>query len=414
MKHLDDETLTSVLREAETWEPIPVPPAAPRPQVSAVAQFAARIREEDERAGALCDEILVGPSTWWRQRLRKTDGANSAGMVKQLLERMRSMLETAPVNALQVTALAVEIANDLDVAEYPCDYAIKLRAQAHRDHAYVLSFLGRYPEALEFAARSKRLFDQTPLPEYDLARLALVKALILPNVDRHDEAAALAREAGDTFLRFGDRPRYVNARISEGSVVYQSGQVQRALEIWKSVEHDPSMDDASAVRVAHNIALCFSDLQKPAEAVPYVQRCVAEFELLGMDTERTRSRWMLAHALVALGKTEEAIPSLRQAWREFERLEMTGDSALVALELAESLLALGQAEEVPSICREVIAQFSRTGVASRAMTALSFLREAVAIGQASPSLIRHVHAFLRELPAEQPRLFAPPPAGLGE
>jgi tetratricopeptide (TPR) repeat protein len=206
----------------------------------------------------------------------------------------------------------------------------------------------------------------------------------------------------------------VNARITEGSVVYQSGQIERALEIWQSVEHDPSMDDASAVRVAHNIALCFSDLQKPAEAVPYVQRCVAEFELLGMDTERTRSRWMLAHALVALGKTEEAIPSLRQAWREFERLEMTGDSALVALELAESLLALGQAEEVPSICREVIAQFSRTGVASRAMTALSFLREAVAIGQASPSLIRHVHAFLRELPAEQPRLFAPPPAGLGE
>jgi tetratricopeptide (TPR) repeat protein len=414
MKHLDDETLTSVLRDAESWEPIPVPPAAPAQQVSVVAQFAARIREEDERAIALCDEILTGPSTWWRQRLRKTDGANTAGMVKQLLERMRSMLETAPVNALQVTSLAVEIANDLDVAEYPGDYAIKLRAQAHRDHAYVLSFLGRYAEALEFAARSKRLFDQTPLPEYDLARLALVKALILPNVDRHDEAAALAREAGDTFLRFGDRPRYVNARITEGSVVYQSGQIETALGIWQSVEHDAALDDVSAVRVAHNIALCLSDLQRQAESIPYVQRCVAEFALLGMETERTRSRWMLAHALVALGKTEEAVPSLRQTWREFERLEMAGDAALVALELAEALLALGQAEEVPSICREVIAQCSRTGVASRAMTALSFLREAVAIGQASPSLIRHVHAFLRELPAEQPRLFAPPPAGIGE
>ena len=55
---------------------------------------------------------------------------------------------------------------------------------------------------------------------------------------------------------------------------------------------------------------------------------------------------------------------------------------------------------------------TRAGMASRAMTALSFLREAVAMGQATPSLVQHVSAFLRKLPAEQPRLFAPPPAGL--
>jgi hypothetical protein len=48
---------------------------------------------------------------------------------------------------------------------------------------------------------------------------------------------------------------------------------------------------------------------------------------------------------------------------------------------------------------------------SRAITALSFLREAVALGQANPSLVRHVHDFLRELPAERPRLYAPPPPG---
>jgi hypothetical protein len=141
---------------------------------------------------------------------------------------------------------------------------------------------------------------------------------------------------------------------------------------------------------------------------------VAQFEMLGMDTERTRSRWLLAHALTASGKTLEAIPTLRQTWREFEKLDMVGDAGLVALELAEALLTTNQADEVPAICRDIIAQFTRSGMASRAITALSFLREAVAIGQASTSLVRHVHAFLRELPAEQPRLFAPPPAGLGE
>jgi tetratricopeptide (TPR) repeat protein len=404
--------MMATLADDEVWQSESVVSPAPRQFIVNVAAFAERARLEDERAAILCDEILSGPPTWWKQRLRKAEGAATAGMVKQLLERTRTLIDSSPANALQVTALAIEVANALDVSEYPCDYVIKLRAQALRDHAHVLSFMGRYPEALDFVARSKRLFDQAPLPEYDLARLALVKALILQNVDRADEAAELAHEAGDTFLRFGDRGRYVNARITEGAVVYGGGSVERAMDIWKSVENDPALDDVGAVRIAHNIALCLSDLRRPVEAAEYLVRCVAQFEMLGMETERTRSRAVLGHALLVASRPAEAIPVLRQSWREFEQLDMIGDAGLV--ELAEALLATNQSEEVPAICRDVIAQFTRAGMASRAITALSFLREAVAIGQASTSIVRHVHAFLRELPAEQPRLFAAPPTGYGE
>lgn len=408
----EQREIIAALASGETWESAPAP--APRQFIVNVAAFAERSRAEEEHAAALCDEILTGPSSWWRQRLWKTEGAGTAGMVKKLLDRMRTLLERTPANALQVTALAIEIANGLDVTAYPCDYAIKLRAQAHRDHAYVLSFMGRYPEALEFVERSKRMFDQVPLPEYDLARLALVKASILRCVERETEAADLARQAGDTFLRFGDRARYVNARITEGAVVYNTGAVEQALEIWQSVESDPALDDVGTVRVAHNIALCLSELQRHGAAVEYLQRCVIEFEMLEMETERTRSRWKLASALLAAGKSSEAIPALRQTWREFEQLEMIGEAGLAALELAEALLVCDRADEVPAICRDLVAQFTRFAMASRAITALSFLREAVAIGQASPSLVRHVHTFLRELPPEQPRLFAPPPGGPGE
>ncbi|MEO8379711.1 MAG: tetratricopeptide repeat protein [Acidobacteriota bacterium] len=408
----EQRDIIEALASGESWESAPAP--APRHFIVNVTAFAERARSEEEQAKVLCDEILSGPSSWWRQRLRTTDGVATAGMVKQLLNRMRDMLERSPANALQVTTLALEIANALDVSAYPCDYAIKLRAQAHRDHAYVLSFMGRYPEALEFAERSKRLFDQVPLPEFDLARLALVKATILRSTERETEAAELARRAGDTFLRFGDRARYLNARITEGSVVYSTGAVEQALGIWRSVEFDSALDEVGAVRVAHNIALCLSDLQRHASAIEYLQRCVVQFDLLQMETERTRSRWKLASALVAAGKSLEAIPTLRLTWKEFEQLEMIGEAGLVALELAEALLACERADEVPAICRDLIAQFTRFGMTSRAITALSFLREAVAIGQASPSLVRHVYSFLRELPPEQPRLFAPPPGGLGE
>lgn len=408
----EQRDMVEALASGETWES--APPPAPRQFIVNVTAFAERARAEEEHAAALCDEILSGPSSWWRQKLWKCEGATTAGMVKQLLERMRTTLERSPANALQITSLAIEIANALDITAYPCDYAIQLRAQAHRDHAYVLSFMGRYPEALEFADRSKRLFDQVPLPEYDLARLALVRASILQCTDKREEAAELTRQAGNTFQRFGDRVRYVNARITEGSVRYTQGAVEEALAIWQSVELDPALDEVGAVRVAHNIALCLSDLQRHASAIEYFQRCIVQFEMLEMETERTRSRWRLASALVAAGKSQDAIPSLRRTWKEFEQLEMIGEAGLVALELAEALLACDGADEVPSICRDLIAQFTRFGMTARAITALSFLREAVAIGQASPGLVRHVHTFLRELPREQPRLFAPPPGGPGE
>jgi tetratricopeptide (TPR) repeat protein len=398
------------LSSPDVWQE---PSAPPRQFVIDVAAFAERARFEEQEAIALCDEILTGPAAWWPQRLRQSARTHTGGMVKELLERMRSTLGSSPANALQITALAIEIANALDIAEYPCDYVIKLRAQAYRDHAYVLSYMGRYPEALELTDRSRRLFDQVPLPEYDLARLALVKASILRSIDRVDEALTLIHDAGETFLRFGDKTRHVGARMTEASTYYRRGDVEQALAIWKNVEESHTLaDELSAIRLAHNIALCYSDLGRPEHALAYITRCVDEYAMFGAEAERTRSRWLLGRTLAACGKYQDAVPILRQTWREFEQLDMIADAGLVALELAETLLVLEQSEEVPAICRDVISQFTRAGMASRAMTALSFLREAVAMGQATPSLVQHVSAFLRKLPAEQPRLFAPPPAGL--
>lgn len=405
------QEIVEAMQNGEVWRD---EPPAPRQLVAEVIGFAERARIEEEQAATVCDEILTGPPSWWPTRLRQKPEAYTAGMVKTLLERMRGTLESSPANALQITALAIEIANELDVARYPCDYVIKLRAQACRDHAYVLVFQGRTPEAVEFANRARRLFDQVPLPEYDLARLDLVQARIFEKLDRVTDAVEYARRAGQTFLRFGDRSRYLGARMHEGALLFNASRTREALEVWQSIDGDPALDDVLHVRLIHNVALCHIGLGQPELAAPCLQRCAAEFEVLGMETERTRSRWYLAHALVAVGRNRDAIPTLRQVWKEFESLDLLVDAALSALDLAEQLLLVGETADVPAICRDLVAKFTRAAMPSRAITALAFLREAVAIGQATPSLIQHVHAFLRELPSEQPRLFAPAPAGPGE
>src|SRR5262249_1081899 len=243
--------MISALASPDVWDQPPVA-AAPREFVVNVMKFAERARSEEEDAKALCSEILTGPSSWWPQRLRLATGAYTAGMVTQLLERVGPIFDTdSPANALQVTSMAIEVANALDVVDYACDYVVKLRANAYRDHAYILSYMGRHLEALEFTERSKRLYDQLPLPEYHLARLALVKASILRSIDRAQEAIALAHDAADTFLRFGDRTRYINARVWEAAAIHQTGALKDALETWLVLKGEPDVEIGTRVRLLH-------------------------------------------------------------------------------------------------------------------------------------------------------------------
>jgi tetratricopeptide (TPR) repeat protein len=406
------QELAEVLKSADVWaETSP----APRRFVIDIAAFAERARREETEAAKICSEVLSGPAAWWPQRLRQSPNAQTGGMVKELIDRARVIMDTSPSNGLAVTALAIEVANELDVNEYPCDYVLKLRAQAFREHAFLLSFMGRFPEALEVTNRSERLFLQVPLPEYDLARLALVRATILQALDRPQEAIKLAHDAAETFLRFGDKTRALNARVTEAAMMSLSGAKREAIELWTSIQDDPALETETRVRILHNMAHAHVELQQPEKAIDALQLVIPEFELLGFETERTRSRWLLGQALMAAGKTRESLPILREAWREFDNMEMVSDAALVALHLSEALLILGEPNEVSTICRDIVARFNRAGMTSRAMTALSFLREAVALGEATPSLIRHVHSFLRRLPDERPRIHPPsPPAGAGE
>jgi tetratricopeptide (TPR) repeat protein len=402
--------MIAALREDEPWQPPQVQAELAAERLAGIVSFKERLDGEDADASARLKQLLNGPSAWWRNAMRKEPGVRTAGMVRQLLGRMRELLERVPADALIVTTLATEIAEGLSVAQYPSDFVVGLRGQALRDHAFVLSFMGRYPEARAAADRGERLFKQTPVPDYELARLDLVRANILRGIERYEESMVLANRAAETFLHFGDRQSFVNARMYEGATLFQQRQYARALTVWKSIENDSALGDTARVLLVHNLGICCRETGQLDKAVQYLSAAAAELEILGLETHFVRSRWGLATTLTAAGKYGEAIPILRSAWRQFENLEMEADGALAALELAEALLVLDRPDEVPSICRALLDRFTRLGMSERAIVALAFLRESVASGHATPVHVRHVHDFLRDLPAEG-GLSAPPPLG---
>lgn len=408
--------LIDTLRTPEVWQHAEEPTPAQKCRIEEIVAVSRLIQQENDKAEALVNRLLSGPSAWWKTRLANMPEARSAGMVRQLLARMDGKTERSPVQAIEITGLAVTIAEDLDISSYAGDMVISLRAHAWREHAFVLMYTGNFPRALEAVDHAERLFQQTAVPQYELARVRLVRSMIYGGLERLSEAIDLACASARTFLEFGDRQRYARARLVEAMMLYDLGSFPEALEIYLSIHGEGSVaSEVEEAKLVQNIGECYRRLGRFEPAVTYLSKAIACFDELGLETERIRTRWSLGSMLATNGRPGEALPLLRQAYRDFEKNQMDSDAALVGLEMAEVLLVLGQPEEVPAICRNLLDRFTRAGMTSRAITGLAFLREAVALGQATPSLIRHVHDFLRKLPGEPKRMYASPfPARLDE
>src|SRR5438309_4290024 len=325
---IEIEDVIEALHDPFVWQPRRND-AAPKPErIAALATFKKRLQDEDAAASELLDSVLKGPSAWWGNSLRKS-GVRTAGVVRQLLVRMRSVEERSPADALIVVTLALEIADSLAVTDYPSDLVITIRAQALRDRAWGFATMGRFREATAAADRAERLLLQTPIPDFELARLNLVRASFYRWTDRTDDAIALSRKAAAVFERFGDRRMRVIARIYEAEMFFRRNDYAPALDVYRSIQNDPAIsDDATRTLISFNMGVCHRGLGHIEEAVQALTAASAEYEMLGMDVNLARCRWSLATTVSSAGRYSEAIPLFRKAWKELESLGRESDAAL--------------------------------------------------------------------------------------
>lgn len=365
---------------------------------------------EEEEARDICDTALGGPPQWWRNAFRGTPGGCTAGMVTVLIERSESALRHAPPDALAIIEAAVEIAGELHPGDYPYQHVMKVRGQAMRQHAYVLSCVGRLQEAATIADLAAAALEQIPLPLIEMARLDLVRSNIARNCEKYDDAIAYARRAGETYRDFANHGSSLTALEYEACAYYSAQNYERALEIWRSMgEREAYLTPDRQARRLHNIGICASAMGGFDEAARSFAEAGEAFERLGFLVDRVKCRRSVGLAMIQAGRYADAIPILQKAFKELEALGMESEAALAALNLAEALYGAGRRHEVPAICRTLIDRFTRAGIQGAAMTALAFLRETVASGHATTEIVRHVHDFLQHLNlGYDPTKFTPP------
>jgi tetratricopeptide (TPR) repeat protein len=386
----------------EGWE-------SDRDVVGRAVELLGRLREERAGLDDLMEQSLKGHTAFWRSRLEQLGDVHTLAVVEGLIRRTEMTYGASPGEAFEMSLLAVEIAEEIRIDSYAFDAVILVRGQAWREHAFLLYYVGRLPEALAAVERADDLLRQLRYAHNELGRAQLVRAAILKETERPNGALAIAVAAADTFRRHGDRRLWAKARIFVIAILIEEKRLGEALAAWREVEDDGEVKQGSDYRfMLQEIGACYRMLRDYEQASHYLRLAIAEHRKHNAHVEVARTEWSLAVTLVESGRAGEAIPTLRGIWREFADRGVEIDAALVALELAEALLLTNQPDEVPHICRTLLDRFTRNSMTSRAITALSYLREAVAMQRASVALVRDVHDFIRDAAKNPTRTYVPP------
>lgn len=405
------------LSNPEVWEREDLSSALARAderKVEEFANYAARLQEERDAANGHLNSLLQVEPPFRATMIELSPELWNAGVVHELCERAYQILEQSPAESVELSKLAISISERLKPGSYATSTILHLRGRAWKEHGLALRWVNRYDEAVHALDQAEQNFSQETISDFDLAMVAYVRAQVFFELGRLSEALLLLEKCTRVFADFGHQKRYLLSRLVEGAIRYKSGDIRAARQTWTELVKpaQAARDLATLGPLLHNIGNACLELGETDEAGSYLLQAISIFEELGLKSEAVRGRWTIGRLVAASGRLDDALRRLRQVQEELESLEMLGDAGLAALDIVEILLRTEQSSEASVICRYLVERFTRAGMSDNAVAALSYLREALAAGKATPKLATHVRTYLAELPRQRERLFAPPPLPL--
>ncbi|HEY6138961.1 MAG TPA: hypothetical protein VI670_14465 [Thermoanaerobaculia bacterium] len=400
--------LDAALQSGELWE-LAAPVDAQRDAPESISSLAAALTREEEQAAQRLGRIIDSPIMFRRANVVARAELQNAGAIRVLCTQSRSLREKQPMHALTLADTAVALCERLAPERYPPTLMAELRGGAWLERANALRCLSRFAEALDALDFAENAYARTPVATFSLALAQYLRAVIFFETERLDEATRLARRAARIFRQFGEDDRFLHAKIVEAGVLFHRHRFAEALELFASlVAPAKELGDASTIaRLYGNMANCYLGMERRSDACLYFAQALSLYEALGLETEKIRTRWSLGRLSVAAGKVDEGVGRLRETKREFEALGLTNEAAQVTLDIVEALLARGETAEVSQLCAGLVESFVAAGMTGNALTALGYLREAVASGCADRDLVEQVRAYIAGGPETAERPFNP-------
>jgi len=393
------EAFDTALHDPLPWQAAETMPAR-RNAPPALLDQARAIASADAHARDLVMP-LVGSAIRFRQAHIDDDPRYfTLAVIKLLCKVANGMHERQPQFGLVLADTALSIARKLPepLKAKSAWYA----GTAWKERANALRYVGRFKEAEEALDRAEEAFESDDHVEpFDLAIVAYVRSTVYSEMERFLEAGRLAREAAVVFQLYGDKRRYLSARMAEAGSFYCVDRYAEALPLYEKVAVDAreAKEMWMLAMALNSAAACYTRLGSFEKAFAYYAEALARYTEMDVPSERARMLWAIAALKVESGQHEDGLPELEHAQQQLAGFGLMNDAALATLDLIAGLIAAGDTDRVPELCRTVAATFASEGLSRNAKKALAYLNETVGSGNAAPEAVRHVRTYLARLEA---------------
>jgi len=394
------------LRDPGVWEPFTGSPA-----LASLRACAEQIAIEDSEAEELLQRFIASPATLAATNLavlgrRYVNG----GVVRRLSTHAHEVCESEPLDALIFAEAAVTIAELLPEDTYPAKAVFELRGTAWKECANAQMVLGQFPDALESLNRAERAYRKLASPALGLSIVALVRAGVLYEQQKLDEAAAQAEAAEVGFANVGDDQRRMSAVHLRGSIKWHARDLAGAVDLFQQVlVHAEELNDLAWVgRASFAIGACEIERDHLSEASMHLHKALVIFRELGPMRELLSAQWAIAKLVVHGGKRTDGIQRLRDVQVEFERLGMIHDVGFVGLDLAEALLTIGETKQIAQLASRIFNIFKDAGVIPAALTAFAYMKESASRSALTSEKIDAIRTFLTRAQRQPEIVFVPP------
>lgn len=294
---------------------------------------------------------------------------------------------------------------------YPPSLAADLHARSLGELANAHRIYDQFSEANEFlneavVAQKDGTGDPLVLARlFDIgASLRAAQRRLDVAIESLDRACQLYREVGETHLAG-------RGLITKGIHTAHLGCYAEAAEILQDGLHQ--IDATRDPQLAMIGRYCYINALADCEEYLKASRLLLESGLREAFADEPlnllKLRWLEGKIHAGLGRLEKAETALTAARQGFFEKIQSYDAALVGLDLLGVWLRQGKAVEAQELAEDVLETFLDLGIQSEALRAVRYLREACRQRAATPTLVKLVADFLRQLEWQPLLRFAPAP-----
>src|SRR4051794_20673610 len=227
------EAFDIALQDPVPWE---MPAAMPvrREAPPALLDHARAIAAADARARELVMPLVDSVIRFRAARIDDDPRFHTLAVIRLLCKVANGMHERQPQFGLVLADTALNIADKLPANQQ--SQSAWCVGTAWKERAIALRCVGRFKDAEEALNRAEVAFDSDDHVEpFDLAIVGYVRATVYCEMERFDEAAHLARDAAFVFEQYGDKQRYLSARVAEAGSFYCADRYAEAVVIFEAV-----------------------------------------------------------------------------------------------------------------------------------------------------------------------------------